>query len=134
MVDIAAREEGQIRENALAKDLSGSQAGTFLAASSKEAQQQFFGLVGICEEDVHAIPETETDLTDEEALVMATALQHEPRSVVTHMGFEHPNPCFTSKEFDKYLGKLFTVHTQMYECIQNTQLPSDPSLQCITLH
>jgi len=42
---------------ALAKDLSGSKAGTFLAASSKEAQQQFFGLVGLCEEDVHAIPE-----------------------------------------------------------------------------
>ena len=76
-----------------AKDLSGSQAETFLAASSKEAQQQFLELVGLCEE-VHAMQETETVLTHEEALLMATALQHEPRDFVTRMGFEHPDRWF----------------------------------------
>jgi len=74
-----------------AKELSDSQVETFLAASSKEAQQQFFQLVGLCEE-VHAMQETETILTCEEALLMATALQHEPREVATCMGFEHPDP------------------------------------------
>ena len=48
-----------------AKDLSGSQAATFLAASSKEAQQQFFQLVGLCE-PVHAMQETATVLTHED--------------------------------------------------------------------
>jgi len=61
----------------LAKDLPGSRAAeTFLPASSKEAQKQFFQLVGLCEE-VHGMEETETPvLTHEEALLMATALQH----------------------------------------------------------
>ena len=110
-----------------AKDLSGSQAETFLAASSKEAQQQFLELVGLCEE-VHAMQETETVLTHEEALLMATALQHEPRDFVTRMGFEQPDRWFTEEEFDKYLEKVATVNAHMHETIQIKQLPSDASL------
>jgi len=52
--------------------LSGSQAETFLAASSKEAQQQFLELVDLCEE-VHAMQETETVLTHEEDDAPASA-------------------------------------------------------------
>jgi len=51
-------------------------------------------------------------------------LQHEPRELVSGMGFEHPDPCFTDEEFEKYLAKLMTVHMDMYEAIQSRQLPS----------
>ena len=41
------------------------------------------------------------------------------------LGFEHPDQCFTDKEFERYTGKLVTVHMRMYESVQNGQLPSD---------
>ena len=95
---------------------------TFLPASSKEVQQQFFQMVGICE-DIHGMEETETPvLTHEEALLMSTALQHEPKPV--SMGFEHPDPYFTEEEFEKYLEKLMTVHMDMCQAIQSRQLLS----------
>ena len=66
--------------------------------------------------------ETETPvLTHEEALLMSTALQHEPKPV--SMGFEHPDPYFTEEEFEKYLAKLMTVHMDMFQAIQSRQLP-----------